>query len=225
MGKVPCTKLKLFLISLSRTMANAPPKKSLKTTSIQHEIQRRIYDPMVYGTEVKDEPSRSFRVLASDPGVLIININGFCIDKGLPSAISAYGAFWATTSDQNTGVATPPKEPQTFRYAMLYGIQVTLEKFLEHMEIASFNRPDDMSRIVFAVSSKWVVETVSEQACAWAAADWKDLLGYLGPYEATLKRIYEATVNFQSRGVEINFWEVPKEENLDAEKLAKKAVR
>ncbi|KAG9238591.1 putative ribonuclease H [Amylocarpus encephaloides] len=192
----------------------------------EHDINRRVFDENTYGYEMKEDTGLNVCTLASDSSALIINVNGYCHNKGLPDAKAASGVFWLEMSDQNSGVPVPSKYPQTLRSAKLYAIETVLEKFVEGLDNPEFTAglPRAFSRIVLVVDSPYVVSCVCAWVWEWERWGWRDGEGKRVVDWETLEKIHGHFINLQSRGVEVNLWDVPKERNGEAEEVAKKGL-
>ncbi|EHL00347.1 putative Ribonuclease H [Glarea lozoyensis 74030] len=178
----------------------------------RQQINRRIYNDGEYGTEFRDDPGATIRTLAAEPTALLISVNGACENKGLPNARAAGGIFWAGTSNLNMSMALPASLPQTVRAAKLFALERALDMIIENLLKPWFELPKDMSRIVIIVDSLYVKSGVD----GYKEADGKPVVN-----GELFKKIHQHFEHLQSRGYEVNIWDVPKEQNTDAEKLAR----
>jgi ribonuclease HI len=187
----------------------------------KQQVNRRIFDDGVYGTEFQDFPGAQLRTLASESTALLVSVNGACTNKGLPNARAASGIFWAGTSNLNRSLVLPSKYPQTLRAAKLFALERALDMITENLLKPWFDLPKDMNRIVFVVDSLYVKSGV----CAWVwefeRDGYKEADGKPVVNAELFKRIHQSFEHLQSQGFEVNIWDVPKEQNTDAEELAK----
>ncbi|GKT50869.1 ribonuclease H [Colletotrichum spaethianum] len=160
-----------------------------------------VYDPrkQVLGLQMY---SWSKKGVVSDPGSLVIYIDGACRNNGTPR-LEARGA---------STLALGPK----------------IEALVKALDILHeiTNRDYSLSNIKIATDSEYLANAMSLWIGDWIENEGINARGHRVAHFETLKELHERLDDMtygDDGGLDIMFWPIPREENQEADKLANQA--
>ena len=118
----------------------------------------------------------------------------------------------------------PSKHLQTVRAAKLFALERALDMVLENLLKPWFELPEGLSRVVVIVDSMYVKSGVCGWVWEFEEEGWREKDGTAVVNGELFRQIHGHFEHLQSRGVEVNIWDVEKEQNTDAEDWARRAV-
>ncbi|KAF8066717.1 ribonuclease H-like domain-containing protein [Lyophyllum atratum] len=193
-----------------------PSKGScLVDRSISNIVQRSAPFSRLYFSAFRDPGAKIL-----DKRSIIVFIDGACLDNGSPAARASVGAFFGPASPHNISELLPHSEPQTSQRAEIHAA-------LRALQVAQDAVGDDfsVSRIVLASDSAYVVKSMTQWVFTWRKNGWKNSDGGALVNGDTLKELDSMIEDMAEDGLEVEFWAIPREENVEADRLASSACR
>jgi len=160
--------------------------------------------------------------MTSDSNSILIDIDGACSNNGYYGAIAGYGVFFADDSYRNIAERVPSRYNQTNQVAELYAAKVALDKITEMLEDGEC---EDVSRVVICTDSAYLVNGVSDWVWKWEDNGYINAKGSPVVNGDLFEYLHDKIGELQSSWrVEVNFWKVPREENEEADALARSTI-
>ncbi|GKT59590.1 NAD dependent epimerase [Colletotrichum tofieldiae] len=181
-----------------------------------------VYNPRkeVFGLQMY---SWSKKGIIPDPGSLVVYIDGACRNNGTPSARGSWGVYFGPGSQYNHCGLLASDLPQTNSRAEIEALVKALDSL---HEITS--RDYSLSKIKIATDSEYLANAMSLWIGDWIENDGINARGHKVAHFETLKDLHERLDDMtygDDGGLEIMFWPIPREENLEADKLANQAFQ
>ncbi|KAJ5782777.1 hypothetical protein N7457_004551 [Penicillium paradoxum] len=158
---------------------------------------------------------------------LIIGIHGECVN-GKMGMRSAIGLYWGYGNNGNVSWEIPSKDSQTKQVAeltaclrALRNATSILEKRRSIMRKGKSLTP--LNTFVIKSDSEYLVRSLTEWLPKWKANGWKTCKG-VPVANADKFQLIETGIAMLEVMVNVKFWLVPKEDNMEASLLAKRAL-
>ncbi|KAJ6619995.1 ribonuclease H-like domain-containing protein [Mycena sp. CBHHK59/15] len=151
-----------------------------------------------------------------DTRTVLISVDGACAGNGTPSARAGVGIFFGPNSPHNVSEAI--SGPQTNQRAEILAATKALRKASNLLEDVI-----SVSKIVLLCDSKYVVGAMTEWVFAWKENGWKNAKGGQVENKADFQELDAAIEKLEEDGLDVKFWLVGRENNAQADQLAKAA--
>lgn len=166
----------------------------------------------------------------ADEGTLIVYTDGACSSNGQADAQAGIAGYFGPNSRYNLDEALCPHcKPQTSQFAELFAIGETLHQVhntvLNDLEDDASERRE-VEDVVVVTDSAYAVGCLSEWITKWRTNGFKNCKG--NPVEhGDLIQDLDDLLNHlsENHGVSVRFWQVPREWNRVADRMAKRAVK
>ncbi|KAJ7143842.1 ribonuclease H-like domain-containing protein [Mycena epipterygia] len=151
-----------------------------------------------------------------DARTVLISIDGACAGNGTPSARAGVGIYFGPSSPHNVSEAISGN--QTSQRAEILAATKALRKALTLLENVT-----SVGKIVLLCDSQYVVGAMTQWVFAWKDNGWKNANG--GPVENKddFKELDATIEQLEEEGLDVLFWLVGRENNTEADQLAKTA--
>lgn len=172
-------------------------------------------------------------VYAGTSRSLIVHTDGACIDNGQPSAVAGVGVYFGANSRYNVSApletSVAPTSQVAELHALLRAMQVVRKDIVPARSVLVQDDHDTKRfRLVLVTDSSYAVECMCKHRKSWILDDEQKCLKNQQGKEITNSDILlaiEAEVEKLSRvGVQVTYYNVPRELNQDADALARVAI-
>ncbi|KAL2642410.1 hypothetical protein R1flu_009997 [Riccia fluitans] len=145
---------------------------------------------------------------------VVIAIDGACRGNGTPNATAAYGVFFGRNSRYNEWDLLPVNERQTSQNAEIYAAQQALERARAYLI-------DDLTTVNLITDSSYLTKSMTEYIYKWLRNGFRASGNGLRIVNADAVYHLNSTIEFFNNcDVEVLFWNVRREQNTDADRLA-----
>lgn len=151
-----------------------------------------------------------------DKSSVVISVDGACSSNGTPSARAGLGVYFGPGSPYNMS-------------ARISGTQTSqraeIRAAVRGLERAAGLLQDDFSirRLVVMSDSQYVVQGMTEWVFRWRDNGWKDARGHEVANATDLKELDELIERLAEDGIDVEFWKVDREDNTQADELARRS--
>lgn len=203
------------------------------------EEPERIFDPrlspthrgipadllIVHNTGKKVQHLRVMNPRTGQMGVdrhsVVVSIDGACRGNGTPSARASWGVYFGPQSPHNSCGMLDSSHPQT-------STRAEIEALSQALDIID-NMPEWLSlqHYYIRTDSAYVVKTFSEWIQSWTENGGKNSRRKRPAHFGIIKKIHEHLDDMTYGGyggLLFRFWQVPREENTEADALANEAL-
>ncbi|KAL1859071.1 hypothetical protein Daus18300_009711 [Diaporthe australafricana] len=200
---------RLFVLDYS-PLHRQVPEAQLITYSAQKQVrQLQSVHPRTKEIEV-------------DTMTVVVSIDGACRDNGKPTARASWGVFFGPGSRFNSSGRLSPSCPQTSSRAEIEALSQALAV------IRDFSH-DDMTLLDIKIrsDSEYLCQAMSMFMEGWIENDGLRPNGQPVAHFDKLKEIHEALDEMtygDDGGLRFQFWHVPRDENREADGLARSAL-
>lgn len=151
----------------------------------------------------------------------MVFIDGACRQNGSSDARGGIGVYFGPRSVFNVSGRIEPDNMRVTNQraevlAAIYALNTVPIKKL---------RTWGINRIILASDSKYVINAITMWIYKWRRVGWVTLKGTPVANRAELERLYTIVAGFCKENIDVQFWSVPREFNVKADALAKKALR
>ncbi|RBR24108.1 uncharacterized protein FIESC28_03107 [Fusarium coffeatum] len=189
---------------------------------IQGSIEVRNYDEdWVYVACDDDRPCSSCSCVAPHTDSIVIAVDGACRGNGTPSARAAIGVFVSETSKFNQSVLLSESHV-TNQIAELRAGILALEQVMEIVRAKALGK-EPLHTVVIKADSEYLVKGMTEWVFKWESKGYRNAKGGPVKNDQLFKKLHALIENLNTSRVEVLFWQVPRGQNQDADKLANQA--
>jgi len=152
-----------------------------------------------------------------DIGKIVISIDGACLGNGTPAARAGLGVYFGPGSHLNVSELIPEGAQTSQRAEIRAAVRA--------LQIARQAVENDISTncIVLLCDSSYVVRSMTEWVFRWQENGWKNSGGGPVVNAKDLKELDSLIEALAEDGIDVEFWNVGREDNVEADKLAAKA--
>ncbi|PTB40353.1 hypothetical protein M441DRAFT_59125 [Trichoderma asperellum CBS 433.97] len=200
----------------------------------------RIFDPrnspthrripadqlIVYNSTKRVQQLREMNPLTNqisiDRHTVVVSIDGACRGNGTSLARAAWGVYFGPQSTYNSNGTLNPTFPQTSTRAEIEALSQALEIIYKDI-----SKDFSLQRYHIITDSSYLVQTFSERIQTWIKNGGKNSKGKKAAHFDILKKINDRFNDMtygDNGGMEFKFWQVPREENKEADVLANEAL-
>jgi ribonuclease HI len=160
-----------------------------------------------------------------DRSCCLVYTDGACLDNGLPGARGGCGiVFGPSLSDTKSSARFrledqgPDGEiyPPTSNRAELRAVIAVMQSLCR--------QPAGRNTVVIAADSEYVVKGATEHLRTWVPRKWRTSLGKPVKNKDLWALLLELYGHLQRDGCEVKFWRIGREENSEADALAKRGA-
>ncbi|KAJ6551944.1 ribonuclease H-like domain-containing protein [Mycena capillaripes] len=151
-----------------------------------------------------------------DTHTVLISVDGACSANGTPSARAGVGIFFGPNSPHN--VCEAISGTQTSQRAEILAATKALHRASTLLENVM-----GVGCIVLLCDFKYVVGAMTEWIFAWKENGWKNANGGRVENKVDFQELDELIERLVEDGLDVKFWLVGREDNLQADRLAKAA--
>lgn len=182
----------------------------------------RTFNIEQHGAKAYNDPSSNLRRLISDPASLVIAVHGCCDANGLPAARASYGVFVSAFAlNLNRNGVVPDPFVQTSNCAELYATMKALD-VVHDLIIAG----EDLSHVIIKTNSTYLEQGLSSFIWKWASNGFKNWKGKPVVNGRAFRFLHERVVLLEKEyGTRVSFCLVRKDQNQQADQLARDALR
>lgn len=156
------------------------------------------------------------------PNSILISVDGACMRNGESGAAMAAGVFFRTNSRWNISKSlNGPRN--TNQVAELKAGIMALEQALEIQRDRLFQERR-LWEVIVKADSKYLVQGITEYIFKWRRNRFLTGRGRGVVNGELFKRLDELVYELNRKGVEVFFWHVTREFNIEADKLARIAL-
>lgn len=170
-----------------------------------------------------NRPCRNCDCIAPHIDSIIIAVDGACRANGTPDAQAAVGVFVGKTSRYNRSILL--SEPHmTNQIAELRAGIVALTQAMEVLRTDALGE-DPLRTVVVKADSAYLVKGMTEWVFKWETNGYKSANRKPVKNSGLFQELVRLVSNLNASGVEVLFWQVPREMNKEADALANKAFQ
>ncbi len=151
---------------------------------------------------------------------LFVSIDGACPGNGTPHARASFGVYFGPQSYYNEAYRIPGDEPQTNQYAELSAAAAALESLWDKNILQRFGS----TLVVLMTDSSYLTKGISEWIWNWEENGFLNSSGGPVVNAGVFQWLHNRILAHLKDGVEIKFWNVPRELNGEADRLANLAL-
>ena len=149
----------------------------------------------------------------------MIFVDGACSRNGSPYAKGGVGIYFGPWSSFNRSCYFAGN--QTNQREEIIAASYTLRFFLDYALPSMVRRP---SRVIIASDSKYVIHSMTDWVTKWKYNGWVNSKNQTVTNMDDLKRLDQRIEEAASKGIRVQFWSIPREDNEDADRLARKVT-
>lgn len=151
-----------------------------------------------------------------DKGAIVVCIDGACTNNGTAAARAGLGVYFGPASPLN--LSEPVNGPQTNQRA-------EIRAAVRALQVAREALKDDFktNRIVLLSDSTYVVRGITEWVYKWQENGWMDVNGRPLVNAFDFQELDALIAALEEDGINVEFWGVGREDNVQADELAKNA--
>jgi len=157
--------------------------------------------------------------LSPHVGAIIIAVDGACRSTPSVWGPSAIGVFFAKDSPWNI-VKRSSKPVAVSQRAELQACLAALQMAIT---IKAENLEEELSQVVIKAHSEYVCRGMTEWVGKWKKTGWLNAKGLPVANGDLFQDVEKKIIQLNDLGVEVLFWQVPSERNVEAEGLANSA--
>ncbi|KAF5357028.1 hypothetical protein D9756_006696 [Leucocoprinus leucothites] len=152
---------------------------------------------------------------------IAINVGGACYGNGKPWAQGGLGIYFGPRSRHNFSEALDEDEPQTSQRAEVNAAIIALDKVKELLDQEKL----DTSLVLIISDSRYLVDGITQNIYKWQDNGWRNARRREVANKEAFEELDELVDELEDDyGVFVKFWWVPKEENEDADEMARQAA-
>ncbi|KAJ3564892.1 hypothetical protein NP233_g7995 [Leucocoprinus birnbaumii] len=152
---------------------------------------------------------------------IAVNVGGACYGNGKPWAQGGSGVYFGPWSPHNFSEALDDDGPQTNQRAEINAAIIALDKVKELLDQEKL----DTSLVLIMSDSQYLVDAITQYIYKWQDNGWRNARGgevvNKEDFEELDELIDELEDDYE---VFVRFWWVPKEDNEDADEMARQAA-
>ena len=170
-----------------------------------------------------DQESRHYCFSTDDhtaymPSTLIAFIDGACIRPADDDeAFAGYGVYFGPGSVHNQSAHLSPNERHTNQRAELHAALGALSTIRQMRDFMS----RELNHVVLVTDSAYVARSMSEYIIQWRRNEYRTYHGDRIRNRELIQELDEELIDFNEEGISVQFWQVPREWNQRADRLAK----
>lgn len=173
----------------------------------------------IYAATDPDESSSGESYRYTVDGAIVIKVDGACPGNGTHYARAGLGVYFGPNSRYNhcerlDGRQTNQRAEILAAYRALQLCQTARE----------YDGHDWMDHIVLVSDSEYVVKSMTVWIHKWVQNGWRNAQGYDLTNKEELQDLDELIDELDGEGVKVEFWQVPREYNTEADHLAGEGV-
>ena len=150
---------------------------------------------------------------------MVISIDGACRGNGTPRARAAWGVHFDENSPYNCQGRVPDGCRQTSQYALIFAAM----KALERAETVMAGKPW-IKHVVLVTDSSYLALSMSKYIYDWQENGWASTVGEQVTNKKGFKRLHSMMKKIEDNGIIVQFWQVSRESNKEADGLANLAL-
>ncbi|GLA29718.1 hypothetical protein ACMYSQ_003305 [Aspergillus niger] len=192
------------------------------------EVPRGDMVFLAYPDSVRKCPSCNCH--AHHPGSIVIAIDGACRNNGRYGTRASIGVYHGPDHGWNESARLSPELRQTNQVAELVAceraliyaciIQEHWDDIAEEIETGK----ERLYTVVVKSDSEYVVRGMTEWIYKWKANGWVNAKGFPVTNQEHFGRIDSIVQSLEDEQVTVQFWQVPRELNQEADRLATSAL-
>ncbi|KAF7944802.1 uncharacterized protein EAE97_005435 [Botrytis byssoidea] len=169
--------------------------------------------------------------MAGDKNSLVVAVDGACSEDGSGSECkSSYGIFFGENSSFNTYDAIEgfDGEQQSRDYARLVAVDCALDLIKNSSVLENWRSNGEREgsfTIIIMTDSKHVYDTFTKSIWLWRKDGFENHEGKQVVNGELVDKIDNAILDLAEGKVLVRFWSVPREDNIEAEELAIRALQ
>ncbi|RHZ60238.1 uncharacterized protein CDV56_108797 [Aspergillus thermomutatus] len=164
------------------------------------------------------------KVHVSHSDCIVVAIDGACSNNGKNGARSSYGVCWGYDNVLNTATAIEG-DHHTNQVAELRACLRALHDVLVVKSLREDNEGGVLNTVVIKSDSEYLVRGVTEWLPKWKENGWKNSRGLDVVNREQFRAIELFTEFLEERQIIVKFWHVPRENNREADALAKGVLK
>jgi ribonuclease HI len=152
---------------------------------------------------------------------IIIATDGACRNNGYPDAEAACGIFCNVNSNNNKSFKLTDARPTNQRaelYAAVHALRTARNMF------ANGNLNRHLSEVVIKTDSAYLVNSMTSYIIKWRNNDYTNARGLPVVNQDLFRELDVICNRLADIGVQARFWRVPRDQNMQADKLANAAL-
>ncbi|GJP94122.1 hypothetical protein CBS115989_3590 [Aspergillus niger] len=163
-------------------------------------------------------------------GCIVIAIDGACRNNGRYGARASTGVYHGHDHPLNGSASLPPNLKQTSQVAELAACERALlgayvmQKCWDGLSEMTGDGEERLHTVVIKSDSEYVVRGMTEWIFKWKANDWTTAKGLPVANQEHFKKIDSLVESLENEQVPVQFWQVPREFNQEADRLAASAL-
>jgi ribonuclease HI len=190
-------------------------------------VNSRLFRPPLGGSEDPIDLFHSNRPIRTwcrekrfirdgNPRQALVYADGACRWNGKPYAAAGYGIVYGPRSYDYGPIERSPHITPTSNRAELRGVLEAIRATEWHAE--------GFTKLVVASDSAYVVNGITEYCDKWEANGWKNARGDPVANRNLWRKLLEQLDSQGEKGVSVQFWRIPREQNGWADSLAKRGA-
>jgi ribonuclease HI len=152
------------------------------------------------------------------PDMIGLYIDGACASNGSPNARAGIGIHFGPNSVHNFSSRLPETSLQTSQCAELYAALVALVQ-IQHVAGHTF-----IDNVVLVTDSAYLVDSITDYIFRWKQNGWINSKGEDVANRGLWEKLDLKLIEMRNDGIGVMFWKVARDQNVEADKLAKMAV-
>ncbi|CAO2650720.1 Nn.00g020120.m01.CDS01 [Neocucurbitaria sp. VM-36] len=157
-----------------------------------------------------------------NPSSMVVYIDGACRNNGTSKARASYGVYFGPNSPYNSYGLMPATFPQTSTRAEIAALSQAIDT-IDKVTARDFK----LSEIKIATDSSFLVDAMSKWMEQWIENEGVGSSGTQVAHFEILEQLHEKLDYMEysdDGGREVQFWQIPREMNREADALANRAL-
>lgn len=200
---------RLFVLDYSPMHRRVPKPQLITYTTAKQVRQLQMLHPRTGAIEL-------------DKFTVVVSIDGACRNNGKPTARASWGVYFGPGSRYNTSGLLSPELPQTSSRAEIEALSRAIDTIRE------FSHQDmTLQDIKIRCDSEYLCQAMSMWIEGWIENDGLRSNGRAVAHFDKLREIHDKIDDMtygDDGGLHLQFWNVPREENQEADELANSAL-
>jgi ribonuclease HI len=153
----------------------------------------------------------------------IIAVDGACRGNGLTNAEATYGIFCNVGSPYNRAIKLQDARPTSQR-AELHAAIMALKLVIDHLAVSPMSSRSAVENVVIKTDSAYLANSMVTYVAKWRVNDYTNHRGSPVHNQDLFRELDNICNDLALSGVQVRFWQVPRGQNMPADRLANAAL-
>jgi ribonuclease HI len=155
---------------------------------------------------------------------VLIATDGACSNNGRADAVAGCGVYWGLNNNHNASFQLDDGVHPTSQRAELSAAIYALRKFRNILANGGYKNSGYIDYVVIKTDSAYVVNSMTDWIIKWRDNGFTNQRGFRVVNEDLFRELDDLCYDIEDLGCQACFWQVPREENTDADQLTRNAI-